>query len=78
MHRQCAAKKKEEVTETDEAMEASIRGLELHVQCVNSGYVDKPRPPNAQTPHSHCELRLGGSQDLKAISWNKTAIQRQF
>lgn len=59
-------------------MEASIRGLELHVQCVNSGYVDKPHPPNAQTPHSHCELRLGGSQALKAISWNKQQFRGSF
>lgn len=53
------------MTETDEAMEASMRGLELHVQGVNSGYADAPLPlpwspthPNLlQTPHSHCELR---------------------
>lgn len=31
--------------ETDEAMEASMRGLELHVQCVNSGYADELHPP---------------------------------
>lgn len=64
-------RQKKEVTETDEAMEASKRGLELHVRCVNSGYADAP-------PHSHCERCHGGSQDLKAISWNKTSNQKQF
>lgn len=37
--------------ETDEAMEASMRGLELHVQCVNSGYADELHPPPLSQPN---------------------------
>lgn len=37
----CAGK----TMENDEAMAASMRGLELHMQCVNSGYADELHPP---------------------------------
>lgn len=71
MHKQCVAKKhknkQKEVTETDEAMEASTRGLELHVQSLTVAMLMIP-PPKKGFLHNHCELRYGGSQDLKAIS----------
>lgn len=52
-------KKKKEVTETGEAMEASMLGLELHVPTVAMLMSPSPTPDPSptQTPHSHCELR---------------------
>lgn len=36
--------------ENDEAMAASMRGLELRMQCVNSGYADELHPPTPNQP----------------------------
>lgn len=55
------------VIETDEAMEASMHGLELHVQCVNSGYADDLHP----SPYP--SLNLSGTNSAQplwtALGW---------
>lgn len=67
------------MTETDEAMEASMRGLELHVQGVNSGYADAPRPspsrdpPPTQTCRKLRTATVNSAKDRKAISCNKSS-----
>lgn len=71
------------MTETDEAMEASMRGLELHVQGVNSGYADAPLPlpwyPHPPKPVANSAQPLWTPlKTAKRSAGIKAAIQRQF
>lgn len=62
--------------ETDEAMEASMRGLEFHVQCVNSGYADELHPP----PYPSLNLsETNSAQPLwTALGWQPRPKSNQF